>query len=114
LKGRQFAGRPRLDQTTGELGFTGQIIALYAIQHIALEMNREPETLWCNALPLNAEGVIPSVCMKQTGHQGCAQDFAHLNARHATAEDLTLLFGDEVALDHLGHIGFECVSIDTG
>ena len=114
LQDRQFAWSSRLDQASGKLGFAGQIVTFNAVQQIVLEMNREPEILRCNALPLDAECVIPPVSMEQTGDQGCAQHFAHLHPRHAKAQDLSLLLGNEVALHHLGHIGPECVSIHTG
>ena len=114
LQDRQFAWGSGLDQASGKFRLTGQLVTFNAVQEIALEMNREPEILRCNALPLDAECVIPPVCVEQTGDQGRPQHLAHLHTGHANTQNLSLLFGNEVALHHLGHIGPESVSVDTG
>ena len=114
LQDRQFACGSRPDQAPRKFRLTGQLITFHTVQHITLEMNRESEILRRYALPLDAERVIPPVCMEQTGDQGRPQDLAHLHTGHAKTQNLSLLFGNEIALHHLGHIGPESVSVDIG
>ena len=85
--------------------FTGQLIRLKALQHIALEIHGDMARLGLGTLADKGKRIVPAVGMEDALQQRRAQNFLDHLARHADLQRRHLLACHHIALHPVDAVG---------